>query len=485
MHVRAVLASTLAAALLTSCAGGAPDARPTPAASSTAARSPAAQPRAATTSSAPPSPSATASRPTGVQREQQILATVQVLLKRRAQAVLRHDKAAFLADVDPGNAGLRRRQARFFDNLTALPLQTFTLQAPGATWPSDFAAERFRRTAYIPYVEQGLQLRGFDPVPVTSNYALTFAQVDGGLRIVSDDDLADRESDRARNAPWDTTRIVVRRSKDALGIFDEASQASAGRIMSWTEQSLATVRRDVPEKWRGDVVVYALSSERLLRRMGTRFLDRAAIAFPVFDDSDNPTRRVATRVLINPKYLPRNEIEGSYLLTHEITHVALASTSAATPTWVQEGMADYVATRGADPSALAADRGDGRPGPQGRGRDAGQHLLRGRRPRVRLRPVPGGVRLPRAPLRRGPVVGVPRPAHRGGTHGRGRRGARRPGAAQDVPPRRQPAGRARCPPDRAAGRRLTQAQASMALGSVICFVHGYRHSRVGRDFSRR
>ena len=350
MHVRAALVATVAAGLLTSCAGGEPDARPTPAASSTQAPSSAAQPRAATTSSPTESPSATVSRTTGVQRDQRMLATVQVMLKRRAQAVLRHDKAAFLADVDPGNADLRRRQARFFDNLAALPLQSFTLQAPGATWPSDFAAVRFRRTAYIPYVEQGLQLRGFDPVPVTANYALTFAQVDGVLRIVSDDDLADRESDRARNAPWDTTRIVVRRSKDALGIFDEASQASAGRIMSWTEESLATVRRDVPEEWRGDVVVYALSSERLLRRMGTRFLDRAAIAFPVFDDSDNPTRRVSTRVLINPKYLPRNEIEGTYLLTHEITHVALARTSGATPTWVQEGIADYVATRGADPS---------------------------------------------------------------------------------------------------------------------------------------
>ena len=167
---------------------------------------------------------------------------------------------------------------------------------------------------------------------------------------MSDDDLADRESERARNAPWDTTRIVVRRSADALGIFDRSSQSSAGRIMAWTEESLATVRRDVPEQWRGDVVVYALSSERLLRRMGTRFLDRAAIAFPVFDDSDSPTRRVATRVLINPRYLPRNEIEGTYLLTHEITHVALARTSGDTPTWVQEGLADYVATRGADPA---------------------------------------------------------------------------------------------------------------------------------------
>jgi hypothetical protein len=351
MRWRAALASTVAAAVLTSCAGGQPNARPTPATSSSVAAS-SAQPSAAITSSRSPSPppSPSASRTTGVQHEQRMLATVQALLARRAEAVLRHDKAGFLADLDPGNPGLRRRQARFFDNLAALPLRTFTLQAPGATWPSDFAAEKFRRTAYIPYVEQGLQLRGFDPVPVTSNYALTFAEVEGVLRIVSDDDLADRESDRARNAPWDTTRIVVRRSKDALGIFDEQSQTSAGRIMSWTEESLAAVRRDVPEDWPGDVVVYALSSERLLRRMGTRFLDRAAIAFPVFDDSDNPTRRVATRVLINPKYLPRNEIEGSYLLTHEITHVALARTSGATPTWVQEGMADYVATRGADPS---------------------------------------------------------------------------------------------------------------------------------------
>ena len=350
MRVPTVFAFTVAAALLTSCAGGEPDARPSPAASPTAAPSSAARPSPATTPSPRPSPSGTASRTTGVQREQRMLATVQALLKRRAQAVLHHDKAAFLADLDPGNAGLRRRQARFFDNLAALPVQTFTLQAPGATWPSDFAAERFRRTAYIPYVEQGLQLRGFDSAPVASNFALTFARVDGALRMVSDDDLADRESDRARNAPWDTTRIVVRRSKDALGIFDEASQTSAGRIMSWTEQSLATVRRDVPEQWRGDVVVYALSSERLLRRMGTRFLDRAAIAFPVFDDSDNPSRRVATRVLINPKYLPRNETEGTYLLTHEITHVALARSSGDTPTWVQEGMADYVATRGADPA---------------------------------------------------------------------------------------------------------------------------------------
>ena len=55
-------------------------------------------------------------------------------------------------------------------------------------------------------------------------------------------------------------------------------------------------------------------------------------------------------MVINPTYLPHNEAEGTYLLTHEITHVALAGTNGSTPTWVQEGLAEYVATAGGDPS---------------------------------------------------------------------------------------------------------------------------------------
>ncbi len=120
--------------------------------------------------------------------------------------------------------------------------------------------------------------------------------------------------------------------------------------MAWTEESVTAVQRRVPRKWPGTVVFYALSSPRLLRTMGTRFLDRAAVAFPVLDDVERPTRRVATRVVINPTYLPQDERQGTYLLTHEITHVALAATNGSTPAWVQEGLADYVATDGGSPT---------------------------------------------------------------------------------------------------------------------------------------
>ena len=167
-----------------------------------------------------------------------------------------------------------------------LPLETYQLDAVATSWPSGFAARRFQDTAYLPYVEEALQLRGFDAAPVVTTTGVTFARVDGRWRIVSDDDVADREPDGSRNKPWDLTRIVVRRTPHALGIFDAASAPSADRLMAWTEQSVGTVRRAVPLAWPGRVVFYALSSPRLLRGMGTRFLDRAAIAFPVYDDRE-------------------------------------------------------------------------------------------------------------------------------------------------------------------------------------------------------
>lgn len=302
-------------------------------------------------SSNTPSPTSMASRAeTAVEAQERRRAIADEIMLRRQDAVRDKDRKAWLADVDRSNRALVARQRRLFDNLVQLPLSIFTLQALDAAWPSDFAAPRFRSTAYIPYVEQLLQLRGFDREPVTTTYGITLAPVKGRWRIVSDDDVAEQEPARARDAPWNLTRIVVRRSEHALGVFDETSVASAGRLLSWTEQSLRIVQARVPLRWRGNVVFYALSSPRLLRRMGTRFLDRAAIAFPVVDNSDAPTHRVSTRVMVNPRYLPRNQFQGTYLLSHEITHVALARTSPWTPAWLQEGLADYVATRGADPS---------------------------------------------------------------------------------------------------------------------------------------
>ena len=291
------------------------------------------------------------SGPNGLQAEAQRHAVAVRVLRARAAAVRRHDEAAWLAPLDPANTGLVRRERRLFANLTRLPLQTFTLTADKeSTWPAGFAARRFQDTAYLPYVVQRMRLRGFDPEPLTYYYAYTFARVDGRWRIVSDTDVRHQAGLSSETQPWDVGSIRVHRTAHALGIFDAGSEHAAAQVMAGAEEAVRRVRRAVPRKWPGRVVFIALSDERLLRDMGETYLSAAAVAFPVPDDSMASDHIATTRVMINPSYLPEDAGEGVYLLSHEITHVALQDTNGGTPTWVQEGLAELVATDAGDPA---------------------------------------------------------------------------------------------------------------------------------------
>ena len=85
---------------------------------------------------------------------------------------------------------------------------------------------------------------------------------------------------------------------------------------------------------------YALSDDGLLEAMGPKYLDAAAVAFPVPDHSMWWDHDAATRVMINPAALPGSPAQAVYLLSHEVTHVALARTTGTAPTWLQEGLAE-------------------------------------------------------------------------------------------------------------------------------------------------
>ena len=269
-----------------------------------------------------------------------------------------------MADIDPGNTDLVKRERRLFTNLSRLPLQVFTLRANQEwSWPEGFADARYADTAYLPYVLQRLQIRGYDAEPITSVYSYTFAEVDGDWLIISDDDVTDQAGQASGTLPWDVADIRVHRTPNTLGIFDAGTDGSAERVMAWAEESVRRVRADVPRGSPGKVVFYALSDDQLLQDMGERYLSFGAVAFPVLDHSMWPDHVASTRVVINPTALPRNRWEGVRLLSHEITHVALARSSDTTPAWLQEGLAEYVSTRGADPalwwpspSAMAAAR---------------------------------------------------------------------------------------------------------------------------------
>lgn len=294
-------------------------------------------------------PSPTAPKKNGLQIAAERHTIAERILRARSRAVREHDEKAWLAPVDPSNTALVQRERRLFANLSRLPLQVFTLHANKEwTWPDGFAQDRYAATAYLPYVEQRMRLRGFDSEPVTAVYSYTFAEVDGRWRIVADDDVTDQAGQSNGTLPWDVAAIRVHRTRHALGIFDAGSDGEAGRLMAAAESSVHRVRAAVPGRWPGRVVFYALSDDGLLEGMGEKYLDAAAVAFPVPDNSMWWDHVAGTRVMINPAALPRSSGEAVYLLSHEVTHVALAREGETTPTWLQEGLAEYVATGGAD-----------------------------------------------------------------------------------------------------------------------------------------
>jgi hypothetical protein len=281
-------------------------------------------------------------------------------LDRRARAVRDGDWKAFAADLDRSDPAFMRLQRRFFDNLRQLPLQRFSYRVGADRWNPFYADRRWRSSAYIPYVRQRMQLRGFDRYPVDTVFGITWAWHDGQWQIVSDTDVRSRTEDGSQDQPWDLTAPHVVRSKQVLGIFDGGSQAHTGVVMRAARSSIAIVSHRLPVHWHRQVVVYALSGGAVLHRLGGipggDPDNLSAVSFPVWSEPGRHGRVAATRVLVHPDYVSSIKPRHDHLLTHEMTHVATTGVSGGGPVWADEGLAEWVATRHVDPYSWAYSR---------------------------------------------------------------------------------------------------------------------------------
>lgn len=306
-----------------------------------------------------PAGAASDAPPSG-QSPARLRAMAQAVLDRRAEALREGDYAAFAADLDRSDPAFLRRQRRFFDNLQQLPLQRFSYRVRADRWNPFYADKQWRSSAYIPYVRQRMQLRGFDRYPVDTVFGITFAWHDGRWRIVSDTDVQDRTEDGAQEAPWDLTAIHAIRTRHVLGIFDQGSDAHAAVVMRAARNSIAIVSDRLPVRWDKRVVVYALSDGTALHRLGGipggDPDELSAVSFGVPSRPGPRARLAATRVLVHPDYVSSIRPRRDHLLTHEMTHVATSAKMAGGPVWVNEGLAEWVATGHVSPYSWPYNR---------------------------------------------------------------------------------------------------------------------------------
>lgn len=286
---------------------------------------------------------------------------IQILLDKRARAVLDHDKQAFLATVGPEGSEFFERQASLFDQLGQLPLADYSLIVERKRYgdlvrPADRDRYAGAVEVSIPMTTESYRLAGYDKDPVAQDMYYTFVQRDGDWRIESDSDLDDLGFNTQRS-PWDFSAIDVARTDHFVGISGDCSGCpSADSALSVAEEALAIVDRFWDQPWRRRVPVYApQGSEELARIIQATYSVDSYVAFAFWTggEGENP----GARIIVNPdRFVGADRDWALSILTHELFHVAsLPHSGPFIPRFVEEGLAQYVQYEGSDSVIAGAD----------------------------------------------------------------------------------------------------------------------------------
>jgi hypothetical protein len=303
-----------------------------------------------------------ASGPTGAPT----LAQAGKVLSGHAAALHDLDRDAFLRAVSTAatSAQFRQAQADEFDNLSRLPLRAWSYQVQAPVTDAQIraaAAKKYGTAVLILHVDVRYQIARADPVPTTRSVYWTFLRRHGRVVIAGDDDAA-AQSATSWRGPWDFghLQIVSGAHSLVLGHDDEA------RALPGLAQDIDRAVPAVTAVWGPGWPQYVLaivpdSQTEAADNGGTALGPDDDVAAVAVDDGRDPLHDTTTgrRLVITPGQLARLSDTGRRLvLVHEITHLATAdATTEATPAWVREGFAEYVANLGTTqpPSAVAVE----------------------------------------------------------------------------------------------------------------------------------
>jgi hypothetical protein len=277
----------------------------------------------------------------------------QSVLDARVAALAAGDRDAWLATVDPeAPGGFREAQARLFDGLRSVPLESYSLEvrlddtgdlAAGA----GLAARYGGAPVQLPETRQRLRLRGYDAVDAVDSLWLTFVERGGRWYVAGDEDLAALGLDTARGL-WDFAPIEVLATEHLLTIFHPEQRRRATALSAIAEEAVTVLEQRWDQPWPGRIpLVLPADTDELERLLqSTIDLDKF-LAFVAYGaDRDEGWTATAPRIYIQDanlsKYGRDFQLE---TLVHELAHAAGAPLAGPfVAAWVHEGVADWVAT---------------------------------------------------------------------------------------------------------------------------------------------
>ncbi|WP_323375752.1 hypothetical protein [Streptomyces alkaliterrae] len=257
------------------------------------------------------------------------------LLDRQGAAVLSGDRAGYLDTVDTTDPADAAHHRRVFANLRRLPLaewshRVLTVRRTGARRAEAVAELRHR-------------LRGYDHGPRTSLERLPLTWDDGRWRLAA----------KAPGIPrqlWEQGQMRLTRGRHSLVLTVGRPADERAALAREADLAVPRVAAAWPGPWTRRVVVLGPASlpnaAELLDGSPARYLGIAAVT-----SSEPRAAGPADRVVVNPEAYGTLDATGRQtVMTHETAHVATrAATTEHTPTWLSEGLADWIAHRGRTP----------------------------------------------------------------------------------------------------------------------------------------
>jgi hypothetical protein len=281
------------------------------------------------------------------------------LFEARSRAVLAHDKASFVAQIDPAAPRFRQRQATVFDRLAKVPLAAWEYDVSGDGPPlGGYQASLLPEGSFIARVVLRYTFAGSDS-PVEREQFFTLVPRNGRWLLADDKDGGPgRTRDGFGEDLWELGPVTVVRGRSSLVI----GAATAAVLRGYAREADRSVR-DVRAVWKRDwsrrpVIIVPRTQADMARVIGTTAegLEQIAAVTTGYSES-GPT--LGDRVVINPAaWRDLVDLGRRVVMTHEVTHLATrAATHASVPIWMSEGFADYVAYDSVDlpPEEVADD----------------------------------------------------------------------------------------------------------------------------------
>ena len=294
-------------------------------------------------------------------------AGVQALLDRRAGAVAAGDREAFLDTLDPlADETFRRDEARAFDGLASVPLDSYDLRLRtddvhdlSVAVPDDRGgADEIR----IPLVEERLRITGVDDRDGVSDLWYTFVRRGAEWFVNADDDVADLGLITQVHL-WSSGPVVFTEGARTVVMSSPEDRERAATLLEITEEGFDRLRQTLD--WAAPpkvLVVLPQSTKQLEEILQTTFDLSNFVAFASADvDRDEAVQGwgwTAPRVYAQESNLAGHSRDFQVeTLHHELVHVvAFDHAGPFVPNWLHEGQADFLALgRPSEPGTLPLD----------------------------------------------------------------------------------------------------------------------------------